>query len=122
MNNSKNIPSIINQEQTFIGEISSKGVLIIHGTVKGKIVGESINIYKDGLVCADIKAADISIGGTFEGEIMASNKLEVRSTGSCTGKVVCRNLIVEAGGILNAEVTCLSTHNAESGKKLLTAP
>ena len=37
-----------------------------------------------------------------------SEELIILSTGNCAGKVVCKNLVVEAGGILNAEVTCIS--------------
>jgi cytoskeletal protein CcmA (bactofilin family) len=116
------IPSIINKDQTFEGKISSRGKLIIHGTFKGKIVVDILEIYEEGVVHADIKAADITISGTFKGESRASNELNIRSTGNYTGKIICRNLVVEAGGILNAEVTCIPALEGESGKKLLTAP
>ena len=120
MNQFKNF-SLINKGQTFEGAISSMGRLDIHGTVKGKIEGETVVIAPEGVVHADVKVAGITIGGTFEGEIRASNELIILSSGSCTGKVVCKNLVVEAGGILNAEVACIS-QDAESDKKLLTAP
>lgn len=121
MNQFKNF-SLINKGQTFEGAISSKGRLDIHGTVKGKIEGETVVIAPEGLVVAEVTVVGITIGGKFEGEIKASNELIILSSGSCTGKVVCRNLVVEAGGILNAEVTCISGQDAESAKKLLTAP
>jgi len=116
------IPSIINKDQTFEGKISSRGKLIIHGTVSGKIVVDILEIYEEGVVNADIKATDITISGTFKGESRASNELNIRSTGNYTGKIICRNLVVEAGGVLNAEVTCISTLEGGSGEKLLTAP
>ena len=37
-----------------------------------------------------------------------SEELIILSTGNCAGKVVCKNLVVEAGGILNANVACIS--------------
>jgi cytoskeletal protein CcmA (bactofilin family) len=116
------IPSIINKDQTFEGKISSRGKLIIHGTVSGKIVVDILEIYEEGVVNADIKATDITISGTFKGESRASNELNIRSTGNYTGKIICRNLVVEAGGVLNAEVTCISALEGGSGEKLLTAP
>jgi cytoskeletal protein CcmA (bactofilin family) len=48
----------------------------------------------------------MTIGGTFEGEVEASNELIILPTGKCTGKVVCRDFVVEPGGILNAQVNC----------------
>ncbi len=116
------IPSIINKDQTFEGKISSRGKLIIHGTVSGKIVVDILEIYEEGVVDADIKATDITISGTFRGESRAFNELNIRSTGNYTGKIICKNLVVEAGGVLNAEVTCISALEGESGKRLLTAP
>ena len=116
------IPSIINKDQTFEGKISSRGKLIIHGTVKGKIVVDVLEIYEEGIVHADIQATDITVSGTFKGECRASNELNIRSTGNYNGKIICRNLVVEAGGILNAEVTCITAFEGESGNKLLTAP
>jgi cytoskeletal protein CcmA (bactofilin family) len=59
-----------------------------------------------------VKVASMTIGGTFEGEIRAMKKLILLSTGKCTGKVVCKDLVMETGAILNAQVTCLSGENA----------
>jgi hypothetical protein len=35
-----------------------------------------------------------------------SEDLVILSTGVCAGRVTCRHFTVEAGGVLNAEVTC----------------
>jgi len=104
---SKNL-SIVDDGQTIEGTVSCKGRLVIKGCVKGTITGETVIIAKEGTAYADTKADSLTIGGTFEGEINASEELIILSTGNCAGKVVCKNLVVEAGGILNAEVTCIS--------------
>ena len=62
----------------------------------------------------------MTIGGTFEGEIRASKELVILSTGNCSGKIICKGFVVEAGGILNAQVTCISQLNSTEEKKLLT--
>ena len=102
---SKNI-SIIDQGAVVEGTLSCKGRLVINGTVKGTLTGDIVIIAKEGAVYADVKAVSITIGGTFEGEIEGADELIILSTGICSGKVICKDLIVEAGGILNAEVTC----------------
>jgi cytoskeletal protein CcmA (bactofilin family) len=99
--------SIIDKELTVEGTISSKGKLIIRGSVKGILVGETVIISKEGSVFGDIKADSITIGGTFDGEIRISRDLVVLSTGRCSGKVVYRDLVVEPGGILNAQAICM---------------
>lgn len=104
---SKNF-SIIDKELSVDGTVSTKGKLIVKGIVKGTIVGENVVIAEEGAVYADAKVTSITIGGTFEGEVRASKELIILSTGHCKGKIVCNDFVVEAGGNLNAQVTCLA--------------
>jgi len=106
-NKSKNV-SIIDKDMAINGEVSFKGRLIIKGVVKGTVVGEILVIDKEGTVCADAKVASVVIGGIFEGDIKALDELTILSTGKCSGQIVCKNFMVEAGGILNAKITCTS--------------
>ena len=99
--------SIIDQELKIDGSISSSGKLIIRGQVTGTIDGDVVIIAKEGQVNSSATTvSSITIGGNFQGELSASKELIILSTGNCAGKVECQDLIVENGGILNAEVTC----------------
>ena len=100
--------SIIDKELTIDGTVSTTGRLIVKGILKGTVIGKNVVIAEEGSVYANAKVASMTIGGTFEGEIRALKKLILLSTGKCTGKVVCKDLVIETGGILNAKVTCLS--------------
>lgn len=111
--------SIIDKELTVDGTISSKGKLVIKGVVKGTLIGETVIIAEEGKVFADTKASSMTIGGTFEGEIRASKELIILSTGNCSGKVVCKNFVVEAGGVLNAQVNCITSQDSKSQQELL---
>ena len=111
--------SIIDKELTVDGTISSKGKLVIKGVVKGTLIGETVIIAEEGKVFADTKASSMTIGGTFEGEIRASKELIILSTGNCSGKVVCRDFVVEAGGVLNAKVNCITSQDSKSQQGLL---
>ncbi|OQY13055.1 MAG: hypothetical protein B6I31_01930 [Desulfobacteraceae bacterium 4572_19] len=101
---SKNL-SIIDSDLKIEGKLESKGRLVIKGTVRGSIIGETIIIAEGGNVCSDAQVASITIGGSFEGDITASNELIILSTGKCSGKASCKDLVVENGGVLNADVT-----------------
>jgi len=104
---SKNL-SIIDKDLKVDGTISSKGSLVIRGKVKGTLKGDKIVIAEEGAVYAETDVSSLTIGGKFEGEVRATEELIILSTGSCTGTVVCKNLTVESGGMLNATVTYLS--------------
>lgn len=110
--------SIIDQELKIEGSISSKGKLIIKGEVIGTIDGEVIIIAEAGKVDSSVtKVSSITIGGNFKGEIEASKELIILSTGSCSGKVKCKDLIVENGGILNADISCQTSSQVYDRKE-----
>ncbi|MCF8080302.1 MAG: polymer-forming cytoskeletal protein [Desulfobacterales bacterium] len=113
---SENI-SIIDSGLTIDGTISCKGKLIIKGTVKGNLEGETVVIADEGSLYADAAVESVTIGGLFEGSIQASKELIVLSSGKCAGKVVCKDLVVEAGGTLNAEVTCTAGQEEAAGDR-----
>ena len=106
--------SVLDVGLTMEGTLSCKGKMVIKGTVKGTLVGETVIIGQEGEVFADMKVGSLTVGGKFVGNIRAMEKLVILSTGNCEGKVTCKDLVIEPGGILNAEVICLSV-NQEPG-------
>ena len=109
--------SIIDKELKIDGSISSSGKLIIKGQVTGTIDGDVVLIAEDGRVNSSAtKVSSLTIGGNFQVDVIASKELIILSTGTCAGKVECKDLIVENGGILNAEVSC-KTSSSLSKKK-----
>jgi len=115
-NKSKNL-SIIDKDLLLDGSISSKGSLVIRGKVQGNLVGEKVVIAEEGSVLAEVDVSSLTIGGTFEGEVRASEELIILSTGSCTGTVRCNSLTVETGGLLNASVAFISSDDRNINKK-----
>jgi cytoskeletal protein CcmA (bactofilin family) len=107
MKKKQNEISIIENGLVFEGTLTAKGRLIIKGTVKGELSGETVVIAPEGSVFASAKVTSITIGGTYEGDLDVQQRLLILSTGNCSGKVTCKDFAVEAGGILNAEVSCL---------------
>ncbi len=113
--------SIIDKELTIEGSISSSGKLIIKGRITGTIKGDVIIIAEDGEVNSEeAKVSSLTIGGKFHGNVTATKELVILSTGTCSGKVECKDLIVENGGILNAEVSCKASAKLEKGKDALS--
>jgi cytoskeletal protein CcmA (bactofilin family) len=114
-NSNKNL-SIIDKELKIEGSIFSTGKLIIKGQVTGTIEGDVVIIAEDGQVNSSAtKVSSLTIGGNFQGEVTASKELIILATGTCAGKVECKDLIVENGGILNAEVSCKTSSSVPSG-------
>lgn len=98
--------SIIDEGFTVEGEVAGKGRLVIKGTVKGAVTGDNVVIAEEGAVHANAHINEMTIGGLFDGKIEVTGTLVILATGTCLGEVQCKDLVVEAGGILNAAVAC----------------
>jgi len=105
--------SILDRNQTIEGKFSCKGKLIINGTVKGTFDGEDVVIGEGGAIYADAEMESLVIAGRFEGNLKVTKELSILSTGVCIGKVESMDLVVELGGILNAEITSLKMRELE---------
>ena len=110
--------SIIDKGLTIDGTVSTNGRLIIKGLVKGTLVGKDVVIAEEGALYADAQVESVTIAGVFEGQIRAAKELIILSTGNCKGEIVCKDFSVEAGGILNARVTCVADGERISKKDL----
>jgi cytoskeletal protein CcmA (bactofilin family) len=98
--------SIIDKGMTVDGSIMGNGNMVVKGTVKGTLSGDSVVISEEGYIAADTKVQTMTIGGRFEGSVETTGQLVILSTGRCSGEVICGDLVVEAGGRLDAKVSC----------------
>lgn len=98
--------SIIDKGMTVDGSVAGRGNLVVKGTVKGTLAGESVVISEEGQIVADTRADTMTVGGSFQGHLETTGQLVVLATGRCAGEIVCGDLVVEAGGRLDAMVTC----------------
>lgn len=98
--------SIIDEGMTVDGSVSGRGNLVVKGAVKGTLNSDGVIISEEGRIAADIKARTMTIGGSFEGRAETSGQLVILATGKCAGEIICGDLVVEAGGRLDARVIC----------------
>ncbi|MDP2863087.1 MAG: polymer-forming cytoskeletal protein [Desulfobacterales bacterium] len=117
MGNKNSNISIFDSELRLKGVFSFKGRLIMKGSFEGKIAGENLVIAEEGVVLAEINAENVTIGGQFEGYITALNEVVILSTGICSGKISCKSLVVETGGLLNGDIRCTKDLDMESEKE-----
>ena len=88
------------------GEISGAESLFIDGRVEGTInIPENrVTIGRNGVVAADVNAREVVIMGKVQGNVICSDRLDIRSDGSVTGDVVVQRISVEDGAILKGSV------------------
>lgn len=88
------------------GEISGGESLFVDGRIEGTInIPENrVTVGRNGAVTADINAREVVIMGKVQGNIICSDRLDIRSEGSVTGDVVVQRISVEDGAILKGSV------------------
>lgn len=117
---SKNKESLENNlEQTFLGKgaffngnLSFKGTLCIDGTFTGQInTSDILIITEDGKIEAEIHAGTVICEGQVKGNIVASEKVELRPKSKIIGDIESPSLTIEVGARLDGKCNMTSKKN-----------
>ena len=83
------------------GEATFKGMLRIDGHLTGRVVSQdgTLLVGTNGQVDADIEVAVATINGTVNGDIIASQRLEMGRAARVKGNVQTPSLMIEQGAI-----------------------
>ena len=83
------------------GEASFKGMLRVDGHLSGKVNSEggTLIVGNNGQVDADIEVAIATIHGTVNGDIIASQRLELGRAAKVNGNIQTPSLVIEQGAV-----------------------
>jgi cytoskeletal protein CcmA (bactofilin family) len=99
---SDRIENVIGPTATFVGELKCDGGVRIDGVFEGHLetMGNVI-IGETAKVLADITGRNISISGAVKGNIVASGRLEILSTGLVWGDIQVASFLIDEGGVFS---------------------
>ena len=82
------------------GKLSFDGPTRIDGQVDGEITGkDSLTIGESAVVTAQIRAAAIIVAGKVSGDIIASQRIEIRPSAKVIGNLTAPMLVVHEGAL-----------------------
>lgn len=89
----------IGKSLTIKGEITGSEMLYIDGHVEGSVSlpGNRVVVGRNGHVGANISAREVVILGKVNGNINATDRVDIRNEGSLTGDVVAQRISIEDG-------------------------
>ena len=97
--------TVIGSSIVIDGEISGEEDLVIQGTVKGKIaLRESLFVEGSGVVEADIETQNVEIGGRVTGNILASDRVELKSDCRVVGDIKAPRILIADGASFKGNV------------------
>ena len=81
------------------GQISGTEDLVVDGTVEGPIQlgGCTLAVGEKGKVTGDITAREVIVLGAVTGNVQASERVEIKTSGSIVGDIVTARIIIEDG-------------------------
>jgi cytoskeletal protein CcmA (bactofilin family) len=88
------------------GEVSGSEDLYLDGCVHGSIElhGHNIIIGPNGQVQANINAKGVCVHGKLDGDVQASERVELRKTAVMVGDIATQRVVIEDGAYLNGKV------------------
>jgi cytoskeletal protein CcmA (bactofilin family) len=105
--------SVNSQDQATIGkslvikgEVTGSESLYIDGRVEGSIslAGNRVTIGRNGVVNANINAREIVVTGKVRGNLVASDRVDIRNEGSLTGDVIAQRISIEDGAFFKGGI------------------
>ena len=99
--------TVLGANAVFKGELNFKNTLCIDGEFEGKLTtSDKLIVAEEGAVLAEIEAGTVICRGRIRGNIIASQKVEIHSTGKILGDVQTPALKVELGAVMLGRVVC----------------
>ena len=91
--------SFVASGDVFEGKLTTTNGVRVLGTVRGSIESRSnVQVDGDALVEADITAENVTIAGTYKGNLNCSGRLEITSTGKASGELETGRILLHEGG------------------------
>lgn len=119
--------AVVGKSIVIKGELSGNEDLVVEGNVDGTITLTDNNLVvgADGRVNANLFARSVTITGKVEGDVSASERVEITATGSLKGNIRSPRLVINDGAFFQGSVEmkkAATGPQAEAKSKGATTP
>jgi len=116
---SGDVEAILGQNTSFEGKMGFEGMARLDGKFDGEIFsGGVLIIGETATVNAEISVSSLLIDGKVSGNVSATGKIEIHSTGKLYGNITTPTLVIQEGGLFDG--TCKMEKGAEAVPKKVT--
>ena len=98
--------AIIGKSVTIKGQIFSREDLTIDGEVDGSVELQEhrLTVGQNGNLRADVRAHEVVVLGSIDGNVEATEKIDIRKQASVTGDIIAARIETEDGAFLKGSV------------------
>ncbi len=91
------------------GDLTTEGDLSVGLTTEG-----DLSVGEHGRVKGNVTGRNVVVGGTIQGNVTTTGRLEILATGKVFGDIVVGSLIIDEGGILRGKSAVHADESAAS--------
>ncbi len=111
--------AFLGKNTSFEGKISFEGMARLDGKFDGEIFsGDILILGENAVINGEINVDTLVVDGKMRGNVSATGKIEIHSTGRLYGNITTPSLVIEEGGLLDG--TCKMDQGTESAAKKVT--
>ena len=110
------LETIVGNESTITGELNIKGTLRVDGIVEGDIFADWVIVGETGRVRGNVKSRGMVVGGRVEGNIEASEIVELKGKGEVTGEICTVKLAMSEGAVFDGRSNMKKVASIEDGE------
>ena len=97
--------SVIASGMRIVGDVESSGVIKVDGRIDGSVTqARQVLLGRGATIKGSIIAEEVVIGGTVEGGIRASERLELQASALVNGDIETKSIVVLEGARINGAV------------------
>jgi len=107
-----------------VGQIYSKEELYVDGDLEGTLeaLEHKLTIGPNGTVHASVKAREVVVLGTIQGNIEAAEKIEIRKDAKLVGDIRTARIIIEDGAYFKGSIDIVKADVLKNAPKPQAAP
>ena len=99
----------IGEGVTIKGEISVPDTLVVCGSVEGDCdIDGPLTLAEGGRWKGILKATDIVVAGTVEGDVVARQRVEIAGTARVSGSLAGHSIAVAEGAVIEGEIKVMT--------------
>lgn len=105
------------------GNLNSTGDIFVDGSVAGELKTKgSVVVGPNANILANIKAQNVSISGMVQGNVEASDKIQITETGRVMGDIAASVLSIAPGAVFSGNSKMNDTHREVAPEMTMEEP
>ncbi len=98
--------TIIGRDTEFVGALSGPGHVLVRGVVRGdSVLAGSVTVAEGGQWLGALRAADIVVAGSIDGDVAAADRIEIRPTARIRGSVTAGRIAIGQGAVVEGDLS-----------------